>query len=989
MKASRVVVLGALLALRAEAAPRSISESAISSPYDLRELRHTSFHPPGLDFVQSMAQTKDGFLWLATPTGLFRYDGVRFDTELGNRLPSPSIWALLADPDGSLWIGYRFGGVSVVRGGQVFSVNGGRLPPGSVWQLFRSSDGTLWAATPSGLARLRGNDWQTLGEQDGYSGEGPYWMGSKGRQFLVVTESAAFFYTPSTGRFERRPKGEGEAVRYGIPESSAWRPDLHETDVSQPGQTMLDRTGSLWLSENNVLSRYRWSSPGDAAPRRDEMAVDKGLTGSMTSMLEDQEGNIWVGTTGGVDRFSVPRAHKVVLPANLQPLLIPGDHGETWVSGWHFPVARLKDHQKIQGLEGGATAAFRGEDGTLWLAGGPMLVQYRNGEILRRLAPPARPGNEDLEPQAVAVSADGAVWLSIAHADLFRWDGDHWSRASEHYRLPQGPAIRLAAGPHDRLWIAYPSNRLAVVDGARTTVYTEAEGLNVGNVLALDIEESHAWVAGDRGLEVLVGGRFTPVRGVGDFNLGSASGVVETSEGDLWLNGSKGVYHIPAAEVRSVLAGTSHTVDFEVLGELDGLTGVAELLRPGPTMQKSPDGRLWVAHYENAWSIDLPHFSRNPVAPILSIEDLVCNGVHYKTDGPVELPSGSRNLQIDYTAAMLTNPERVRFRYRLIGVDDEWQDVGQRRQAYYTNLGPRPYEFQVMAANEDGVWSQQTSVLRFKVKPLFYQTLGFKIVVAVTAMVLLALIFVVRLDQIHRRYRREIETRHAERERIARDLHDTLLQGVQALLFRLRMWEDDPAIPESKRTEITSVSRQTAAMVVEGRERILMMRRADTQPGDLVESLTMIGNEAAAGKAPAFEVEVVGNPRTLGVDAKEQLLDIAREAIRNACKHSGAGRITATLEYRKRSLGLSIVDDGRGFDPASAPQDSRSKHFGLTGMRERARQLGAEFHVCSDSKTGTRIEVIVPGRVAFLDVFRWPWDRRRTVESAALERAKR
>jgi signal transduction histidine kinase/ligand-binding sensor domain-containing protein len=971
-------LLAGLVPIRAaRAAPISISEATISTPYDLDELRHTAFHAEGLDYILSIAQTADGFLWLATPTGLFRYDGARFDTDLSNKLPSPSVRALLADPDGSLWIGYTFGGVSVVRNGRVFSVNGGRLPLGSVLQFFRSSDGTLWAATPAGLARLRGDEWQTLDDHEGYSGERPYWMGAKGGQLVVVTQSAAFSYSAATGRFERRPLVEGDFARYGIPEGSAWRPDLQDTDPSDPGQTMVDRTGALWVSGNDILWRYRWSADRNAPARKDQFAVTGGLTGSALSMLEDREGNIWVGTTRGLDRFSIPRAHKLFVPDGLtKPFLIPGEHGDVWVGGWKSPFVRIDDHQRIPGLDGGASAAFRAPDGTLWLAGGATVFQYKSGEVLTSLPAPVSPGSEDSRFQAIAVSADGTVWVSVVREDLFRWDHGAWSRADQHYRLPRGPAVRLLVDAHRRLWIAYPDNQLAVVEGDHSKVFTAADGLNVGNVLALDVEESHTWLVGDRGLGVLVGTRFIPVRGTGDVEFRPASGVVETPSGDLWLNGAKGVYHIPAASVRSVLAGTSRAVEFEVLSSIDGLTGGAEMLRPGPTMLETPDGRLWFTRVESAWSIDPAHLFHNPVAPVLSIQDLICNGTHYEAGTEMNLPSGSRNLQIDYTAAMLTNPERVRFRYRLVGVDEGWQDVGQRRQAYYTNLGPGSYKFEVVAANEDGVWSKQAGVLGFKIKPAFYQTLGFKIAAAVAAMLLLALLFFVRLEQIHRRYRREVEARHAERERIARDLHDTLLQGVQALLFRLRMWEEDGEIPESRRVEIAAVSHQTTAMVLEGRERILMMRRTDAQPVDLVESLTVIGNEASAGKVPAFEVKVAGDPRTLTAHATEQLLDIAREAVRNAYKHAGANRIAVTLEYRKRALAMCIADDGRGFDPARAEGQPQSRHFGLTGMRERARQLGAQFRVQSDARTGTRIEVIVPAWSAFRDVFRWPWQNR-------------
>ena len=980
----RVVLPFGVIAIEAAAAAQ-VPATAFTRAYELQELRHTAFRPedgaPG--DINSMAQTTDGFLWIATPTGLFRYDGARFDTDLSNRLPSPSVRALLAEPDGSLWIGYTFGGASVVRNGRLRNVTGGRPPPGSVKQLFRSADGALWMSTTSGLARLVADGWQPVDDRAGYSGESPDWLGSTGDRLVVVTPSATFLYSPVSGHFEQRTRAEGEAIRYGIPGGSAWRPDLHNTSDHWPNQTMLDRAGALWVASYRVLLRYQWSAGPDAPPREDRFTTEMGLTGGVSSILQDREGNVWVGTNKGLDRFSIPKLRRVVFPDGASdPLLIPGEHGDVWLGRLLYPIIRLsQDRRPIPALGTSASAAFRGRDRTLWVAGRAGIFEYANGAVLRKLPLPvtAEESAPDLliSPnfQAIAVDTEGAVWLSIVHAGLFRWDRAGWTRAEQPYRLPQGPPVRLLVDARGRLWIAYPNNQLAIIEGGRVRVFSESDGLNVGNVLALDVEESHAWIAGDRGLVVMIGERFVPVHGIGNTDFRLASGIVETGEGELWLNAARAVYRIPSDSVRRVLAGAVRPVGYEVFDWRDGLDSAVEVLRPGPTMLQTADGRLWLSRHEGVWSLDPAHIFRNRVAPIVSVEDLVCNGIRYEPQSDMSLSTGSRNLQIDYTAASLTHPERIRFRYRLLGVDEGWQDAGPRRQAYYTNLGPGPYEFQVMAANEDGIWSTTSAVLKFNVRPAFYQRLAFKVAAAVSLILVLALLFVVRLEQAQRRYRRGVEARHAERERIARDIHDTLLQGVQALLFRLQMWEEDSDIPACVRKEMAAVSRQAKSIVVEGRERILMMRRTDAQPADLAESLAVIGNEASVGKVAAFEVNMVGEAKTLTADAKEQLIDIAREAVRNAYQHARASRIQVNLEYRKRSLLMSIADDGHGLDPAVSQDGSKSSHFGVMGMRERARQLGAQFRIHSKCTAGTRVEVIVPARRAFRDVFRWPLRR--------------
>ena len=302
--------------------------------------------------------------------------------------------------------------------------------------------------------------------------------------------------------------------------------------------------------------------------------------------------------------------------------------------------------------------------------------------------------------------------------------------------------------------------------------------------------------------------------------------------------------------------------------------------------------------------------------------------------------------------------------------------AGQLGQADDADLHHVPYQFDGTAIRGNAVGTEpnglsRTGISRFRVLLAFYRRLGLASSAAVAACLLLTFLFLVRLSHLRKRYRM---ARHAERERIARDIHDTLLQGVQALLFRLQMWEDNAQVPEFLRVEIASVTRQTESIVMQGRERILTMRRQKASPSDLAEALGVIGHEAADAEMPAFNVEVVGETKALTMDAEEQLLDIAREAVRNACLHARASRIVVTLEYRRCSLRMMITDDGRGFDAAA--QRNKTLHFGLVGMRERARQLGAQFCVRSSRNSGTGVEVIVPVRAVFPAVLRWPWQGR-------------
>jgi len=263
------------------------------------------------------------------------------------------------------------------------------------------------------------------------------------------------------------------------------------------------------------------------------------------------------------------------------------------------------------------------------------------------------------------------------------------------------------------------------------------------------------------------------------------------------------------------------------------------------------------------------------------------------------------------------------------------------------------------------------------IPPAFHQTLWFRLVCAAVLLVLAWLMLLMRVEQVKRRVRERLDERHAERERIARDLHDTLLQGIQALLFRLQFWAADTGIASERREEIAAVVVQVRAIVVEGRDRILALRSTASSCQDLFESLVEVGNTESAGQGARFEITANGKRRLLFSEACEQLVDIAREAVRNAHRHARASLVAVTVDYRNTSLRLRILDDGRGIDRQVLAAGRRHDHFGLVGMRERAAQLGARFSLESNDGTGTCITVTVPASIAFENHWRWPWQRRR------------
>jgi signal transduction histidine kinase/ligand-binding sensor domain-containing protein len=956
--------------------PASFASTGPLDSLELLSLKHSVFSPregaPG--GIRALAQTPDGILWVATAVGLFRYDGARFDMSVSDRLPSPSVSSLLGEPNGDLWIGYTFGGVSLLRDGQLTRFDKSQLPAGTVVQFFRSSDGILWVATSTGLAKLTGSRWTPVGAVDGYPAEGPYWMGEANGQFLVLTPTANLSLAPHAARFEREPRSVAEQARYGVRGYSSWRPDLSHTAANEPGQTLIDSAGVLWVSDFQSLVRYRWKDRNSAIPTSDSFSTAEGLSGEVNTFFEDREGNIWAGTEKGLDRFEVPKLERLpVRQPLLHPLLIAGENNELWVGQARGEVFRFNGRAiPIPSLGDSVVAASRAHDGSVWVAGASGLFHYTRGAVDKIPLPTNIAAAAGLSLfQALAALGDDEIWLSVAKFGLLRWKNGEWDKPPAG--LPTGAAIRLQVDARDRLWLTFPDNEIAILAHGQLTRLSASNGLAVGNVLALDVRAQHAWIAGDLGVQLLVGERFTPLRGVDGTNFRVASGILETQAGELWINAARGVYRIPKENVARVLSGTEKPVDFELFDWHDSLESPASVVRPGPTLLQTGDGHIWISREQDVWSVDPDHIRRNPVAPIVAIEGVVSAGTTYSPAAPVDLPRNGRNIRIDYTAALMRDPERVRFRYRLVGVDDDWQDAGQRRQAYYTNLNPGRYTFRVMAANCDGVWSRNSAELRLNVLPAFYERLWFRALCVVAAAALFLLIFFIRLAQVHGRYRLRLQERHAERERIARDIHDTLLQGIQALLFRLQVWELNPSVPEPLRQEISKVITQSIAIVVEGRERILMLRRTQAKPAELRQALMAIANEESSDGAPTVSIHVKGIADALTTDAFEQLVDIGREAIRNAYAHALAKHVTVTLCYRRQSLSMSVTDDGKGIDASTLQGSGGKGHFGLIGMSERARQLHAQFRIEKNNPSGTRIMVVVPARTAYRKIRSWQW----------------
>jgi signal transduction histidine kinase len=413
---------------------------------------------------------------------------------------------------------------------------------------------------------------------------------------------------------------------------------------------------------------------------------------------------------------------------------------------------------------------------------------------------------------------------------------------------------------------------------------------------------------------------------------------------------------------------------YKLFDNRDGVAGVAG--EPGqPVWQQTAvagrDGSLWFVTSQGLVTTNPTQFTLNMRPPPVSILSITADGQTRQGDHQI-LPPGVKDLRIDYTALSLSLPERVQFRYKLEGYSDRWTDPGRLRQAYFTNLPPGQYRFRVIASNNDGIWNTSGASVSFLIPPTFIQSWFFVALCVMGTVIVLWAAYTVRLKQIAAQVRSRLEERIRERERIARELHDTLLQSVQGLTLRFHAIAKKTSPDDSRRREMDLAIERADEVLMDGRDRVRLLRNPDNR-GDLLTTLQTLGLELAAHGTSKFRIIVEGRSRKLHTIAHEELTWIIREALLNAFAHAKAEEIVAEIAYHRSELSLQVRDDGTGLPDDVVHSGAREGHFGLIGIRERAKRIRSKVTIRSKEGAGTELTVIVPAAVAYADR-KWLWD---------------
>lgn len=973
---------------------------ALNPKLDVSQYAHTSWKirdgfPKGE--VTSIAQTHDGYLWLGTESGLFRFDGLKsalWRPPANQELPSNFIFSLLVTRAGTLWIGTAKG-LASWRDGKLTLYP--ELADRYIFKLVEDHEGTVWAsgmAVPVGkLCAIRNGTVQCFGD-DGSLGRGAFnlYVDSKGNVWAGVKDGL-WRWKPGPPKFYPLA-GEPDGIQcFGEDKDGTllvgWNGGIHRfvdgktEPYAIPGRTgeirgrrmLRDRDGSLWIGTYNEGLVHVHDG------RTDVFGPSEGLSGDKGSVLfEDREGTIWVATSNGLDRFrefaiatfsvnqglSSAATRSVIADRDGGIWLATPDGLNRWKNG-QVDILKAKTNDSTP------NSLFQDHTGRIWVSA-PLGFGYLNND---RFVPVSSVYGA---VSAISEDAAGNLWIANEHAGLFQVRGEtvvqqiSWSSLGHN-----DPVTAVSADPlHGGLWLGFFLGGIAYYkDGQIQASYTVADGLTAGRVNDIQLDrDGTVWIATESGLSSVRKGRLGTMTSQNGLPCDGVHWLREDDAHSFWFYTPCGLLRVARSELDEWGVAMDRNTDGKPLIQAtvfdisDGVRSLATANHFSPQVAKSTDGKLWfLVGDEGVNMVDPNHLSFNNLPPAVHIEQLIADRKNYEATpeggSPVQLPPLIRDLQLDFTALSLVAPEKILFRYMLEGRDHDWQDAGNRRQVFYNDLNPGSYRFRVMACNNSGVWNEAGTYVDFVIAPAYYQTAWFRVSVVVLFLLVLGVLYQLRLRQVARVVRGRMEERLEERERIARDLHDTLLQSVQGLILKFHaVLKQIPAeMPAHNALEKTLD--HADEVLAEGRDRIRNLRVHSASLSDLPAVFRSVAEETSAGRNAIFKTVVEGHVRELHPLVLEECYCIGREAIINALTHSEGQHVEAEITYDSRQFRLRVRDDGRGIDPKILDAGGRSGHWGLQGMHERAQKIGGQLRFWSRPETGTEVELIVRGATAY------------------------
>lgn len=959
------------------------SAQALSSKKGLTQYTRTVWtqeHGLPQDTIRAITQTTDGYLWLGTDEGLARFDGYEFkvfDKDAG-QLPSNSIIALAPGLSGDLWIGTGAGLVHYQNNQfRVYTQQQG-LPENTVTQLVADPDGSLWIVSGIYLCRLQNEKFTTFAAADvapvsavrsiyldrartlwvaGYGGVAKRESG----KFVAVLVAGqldndiitGLLYDKDNNLWLAGTKGLAALSPAGKIRKYTLRDGLPDPFVRSLWQ---DRDGNLWAGTNGGLARMengRFVSPAiDPNPERDWVRV----------VFEDREGNLWVGMNSGLNRFRddifTIYSKSEGLPSDEPTTVYQDRSGHVWV-GFHdaglvrFVGSNIQTYSTANGLPSNEVFSIRET------AGGDLLLATREGFARMHdgrfsTIVPDDPLGRRLVFDALE-DRTGRIWVADS-SGLNELRGNRIVPVLAGGPLLNSSVVVLAEGISGHMWAGTGNNGLLHLDNGKSRHFTTADGLSSNQIRCLyPADDSTVWIGTfGGGLNRLRDGRFLRYTSKDGLLSDNIAHIEDDHRGSLWLSTTRGICRISKKQLEEFSAGKIKALTPTNYGVEDGLRSAQ--CAPGSPIggagRLTTDSRLWVPTSRGLAVLDLNRPTLSQAAPLVHLIESTSKGIPVDLSTPVSLPPDSNTIQMRYAAIHLTGPERVRYSYKLEGLDPDWVSAGSRRTINYNSLPHGPYRFLVRAELAGGAGTETSYT--FRVRPHFYETLWFRLFVALLFAASVWWAYQLRLRQVRGRFALVLE----ERVRLAREIHDTLAQGFVGISSQLdAVALCMPNDPSAAQRFLDLARKMARHSVTEARRAVMGLRASALEGQDLATALRLGTTQWTAGYK--VEVHVEADSARLPHEMEQNLLRIAQEAVTNTLKHAGAGQVWIRLQVQARKLYLRIRDDGRGFRDAEV-FNATGGHFGLIGMRERAERLGGELRLESNPGSGTLVEVMVP-----------------------------
>jgi len=927
------------------------------------------------DTIQALARTHDGYLWIGTSGGLVRFDGVRFTVFSRENTPAfreNSISALLTARDGSLWIGTQGGGTLRYWNGsfQRYGASEG-LSNEFVGTVYQDRQGTIWVGTEWGLFRLVGKRFERVDSPGGtipamwvygmtQDNAGRMWIAGAGL-VAVRGDRSVVYYTGRKNEFFR-PVLEA-------PDGSIWAGSIVGLESLAPGASQFrriaprdcavktlvrDSSGNLWVGTTNGLIQYRDG-------RQTMFTAPDALPDNQVSVVfEDSERNLWLGTGNGLVRWSPTSVSTVKTGAkpnddNIRTVY-RDQSGRLWVTAASGRIYELRDGKlEPASLPAAATAfpartVFHDSAGRVWIGtDGLGILCIDHSKVTRYASPNGGPSNGFAT--AFCEDKEGGVWIGT-EGGLARYTGSlpmkrYHPQGSNFgpgfHGLPYATIRALLVDHAGNLWIGTDGGLARFHDGAFADD-TIIEQLRNRKIWTISEDAGGGIWLGSRGdgLFHIAGGKLTRFTTANGLPSNYIYQVLGDGRGSLWIGSPSGIFTTHgAAPGESRIYGTFHGVE---AGQLAGGVQPAGAIAAG--------GDLWFPSTAGVVQLAPGRLAPKKVPPVL-IEEVIADGREVSPRAALALGPGNGELEIRYTAVTLSSRDSIRFRYRLEGLDTDWVEALHTRFAHYTNLGPGAYTFRVQAYDTSAPGRSTEASLAIRWKGHYYQSWWFFVLLGAAAAAGVWLLY-----QGRRRQERLRAAVLEERNRLAREMHDTLVQGCVGAFLMLDaaelMREQEP---EKSHDLVSSARDQVQTTINEARQAIWNLRTKSAE--NFGARLTELAHSLSRDSAIAIRLDMKGQPGLLAASTEDNLLLVAREALLNALRHGAASRIDMEVRYARDSLEMKITDNGCGFTPG-APNRDGGKHYGLIGMRERAEELGGRLTIASGNRKGTVVGLKIP-----------------------------